>query len=209
MALGVVLALAASSCGGSKAKTSAATTSALTATTPSVPQGQPTQTGTQGNAACQSIPHPGGFKAVFGRRSSAAAAEALRQRAESRGFKGLDVEENACGSYSVTLPGLTDAKQFAAFRAEAKSAGFDVTLRCEAPPDNDGDIEAVFGFRRTHHLAVALKALVVHRGFIGAEIEMDGCNHWSVVVGGITSAVEKAFAAEALSAGFHVTFEPS
>jgi len=204
-----VLALAASGCGGSKANTAAAPTTSptATATAPVVTQ---TQTAAKGNAACQSIPHPGGFKAVFGRRSSAAAAEALRQQAESRGFKGLDVEENACGSFSVTLPGLTDAKQFAAFKAEAKSAGFDVTLRCEAPPDNDNDVEAVFGFRRTHHLAVGLKALVVHRGFITAKIEMDGCNHWSVVVDGLTSAaMEKAFAAEARSAGFHVTFERS
>ncbi|MGZ4396337.1 MAG: hypothetical protein ACXVZ2_13355, partial [Gaiellaceae bacterium] len=69
---------------------------------------------------------------------------------------------------------------------------------------------AVFGFRTTHAQAVKLKRLVVHRGFVGAEIERDACDHWSVVVNGITpAAMQKSFAAEASSAGFKVTFEPS
>jgi len=210
--LGIMLALAASGCGG-KTTSGAATTSAAAATpatTTAAAPAQPAGTVKTGNAACQSIPHPGGLKAVFGRRSSAGAAEALRSQAESRGFKGLDVEENGCGNFSVTLPGLADSKQFAAFKAEAKSAGFVVTLRCEALPDNDGDFEAVFGVRSTHHGAVNLKRLVVHRGFVGADIEEDACDRWSVVVNGITTAgMQKSFAAEASSAGFHVTFEPS
>ncbi len=204
----ILLALAASGCGG-KAASGPATTAAAGGT--NAPAVQPTgSTVTTGNAACQSIPHPGGLKAVFARRSSAQAAEALRAQAESRGFKGLDVEENGCGNFYVTLPGLLDNKQFAAFKAEAKSAGFDVTLRCEGTPGTQGGTEAVFGFRRTHHLAVALKKLVVHRGFVSAEINEDSCNHWSVVVPGITStAMAKAFAAEARSAGFTVTFRPN
>ncbi len=208
-----MLALAASGC-GSKATSGAASTAAAPATTaataPAVVTTQPTTTTAQGADACQSIPHPGGLKAVFARRSSAAAAEALRQQAETKGFKGLDVEEKGCGSFYVTLPGLADLKQFAAFKAEAKSAGFVVTLRCEPAADDDGDYEAVFGFRKTHAQAVNLKGLVVQRGFVGAEIEMDACDHWSVVVNGITTAaMQKSFAAEASSAGFKVTFEPS
>ncbi len=203
---GVALAFAAAGC-GSKATSGAATTSAAApAATPSQPAGSTEQ----GDAACQSIPHPGGVRAVWPRRSSAAAAEAVRQEAESRGFQGLDVEERGCGNFYVTLPGLTDLKQFAAFKAEAKSAGFAVRVLCESPPDDNGDTEAVFGFRRTHRLAVNLKRLVVERGFVGAEIEMDACDHWSVVVDGLTSdSMQKDFAAEARSAGFTVTFRPS
>jgi D-arabinose 5-phosphate isomerase GutQ len=57
---------------------------------------------------------------------------------------------------------------------------------------------------------VALKRIVVARGFISAEIRQESCDRWSVVVGGIKSGkTAKDFAAEARSAGFTVTFESS
>jgi hypothetical protein len=206
--LGLTLALLAAGC-GSNAKTAADTASPVGTTSANLPY-PPTGTN-KSDAACQSVPHPGGLKAVFARRSSAAAAEAMRKQAEGRGFQGLDIEEQGCGNFYVTLPGLADVKQFAAFKAEAKSAGFDVTLRCEPPPSTDNSgMEAVFGFRRTHRQAVALKRIVVARGFISAEIRQESCDRWSVVVGGIKSGkTAKDFAAEARSAGFTVTFESS
>jgi hypothetical protein len=207
--LGLTLAVVAVGC-GSGAKTAADTGSPAAGTTSANLPNPGTRTN-KGDAACQSVPHPGGLKAVFARRSTAAAAEALRTQAEGRGFQGLDIEEQGCGNFYVTLPGLADAKQFAAFKAEAKSAGFDVTLRCEPPPVQDtGDLVAVFGLRRTHRLAVGLKRLVVGRGFISAEIRQESCNQWSVFVEGIKPGkTAKDFAAEARSAGFKVTFEPS
>jgi len=204
--IAVSVALVAAGCGSSAKTTSGGGGSGTSA----APAAQPTTTTGKGSPVCQSNPHPGGTKAVFGQRSSATAAEALRQKAESRGFKGLDVQEAGCGVFLVTLPGLTGAQQFAQFKAEAKTAGFDVTMRCEAAPSNQTGNEAVFGWRRTHHEAVNLKRVVVHNGFVTALIIEDGCYHWSVVVPGITSdKMARDFAAEARSAGFKVTFRPS
>ena len=135
---------------------------------------------------------------------------ALRKRAASRGFSELDVEERGCGNYYVTLPGLTDMAQFAAFKAEAKSAGFAVTPRCDPTLIADGSVEAVFGTRRSIAAANTLRRRVAGHGFRTATIKQVACDRWSVIVPGITSKkVAKAFAIEARGAGFTVTFEPS
>lgn len=72
----------------------------------------------------------------------------------------------------------------------------------------DGDIEAVFGRFDLHADAAAELRRVLERGFIGSQIESDGCGRLKVVVHGIrTLAVGRELQSEIRSEGLDVTLE--
>jgi hypothetical protein len=66
----------------------------------------------------------------------------------------------------------------------------------------------VFGRRRTQAAANRFAAAAVKKGFIGTQVVQDRCADWAVVLYGLKTASQRqAFAQEARTAGFPVTFE--
>ncbi len=76
---------------------------------------------------CRTHALTGGLNAVFGHRSTRPAAEQLAAQAESVGFTGLVVQQDACGDWEVDLPGLESPAQRSEFRAQAESVGLPIT----------------------------------------------------------------------------------
>lgn len=74
--------------------------------------------------------HDARWEAVFGSRLTERAANALRARAAAVGFRNLELLRDPCsGTWRVQLDDIESLSQAREFKAEAKSAGFAVTLR--------------------------------------------------------------------------------
>ena len=79
---------------------------------------------------------------------------------------------------------------------------------CVHPATTDGDIDAVFGYFDSESEAASVRDRALEVGFIGTELEWNGCGRVRVAVGGIpTLAVGHEFADEARGVGFEVTLE--
>jgi hypothetical protein len=72
-------------------------------------------------------------EAVFGRYSTTAAAEAVRERALHSGFKGVQLEADGCGLFKVTLHGIPSLAVGRDFVAEAEKVGFHPSLEQAGP----------------------------------------------------------------------------
>ena len=79
-------------------------------------------------ALCTNPPAATGMTAIFGSGLSYAAAVALRNRVAAVGFTAAAVEPLSCADWRVALGGFTSMANFRDFAAEAKRAGFPVTL---------------------------------------------------------------------------------
>jgi hypothetical protein len=77
---------------------------------------------------CRSTPPRGGLAAVFGHRRTQRRAVVLMRAATAKGFQGLQVQQDRCGDWEVDLYGVGTAKQRAALRREAASAGYHLTF---------------------------------------------------------------------------------
>jgi hypothetical protein len=77
---------------------------------------------------CRSHPVEGGLAAVFGHRQSRAQAQQLLRLAESKGFRGLRVQQDNCGDWEVDLYGLKTPAARRELAAEARRAGLHVTF---------------------------------------------------------------------------------
>jgi len=79
---------------------------------------------------------------------------------------------------------------------------------CVHPARMDGDIDAVFGYFDTELEAAGVRDRALAVGFVGTEMEWNGCGRVRVAVGGIpTLAVGQAFADQARGVGLEVTLE--
>jgi hypothetical protein len=79
---------------------------------------------------------------------------------------------------------------------------------CVRPATSDGDIIAVFGYFDSEQEAVVLRDRALEVGFVGTELEPDGCGRVRVAVGGITTlTVGREFAEQASGVGLDVTLE--
>jgi hypothetical protein len=196
---------------GSTGPTSATGPGATDAAPP--PPAPVTTAGAPGTAACTTTPAPGGWSAVFGERRTREAADGLRDRAESLGFKGLSIDQQGCSRFVVVLHGLSSREQATEFGREARTAGLRVRVGCSSAVKNNGEWNAVFGYRKTEAAARRLETRVSGpgAGFQFVEVDEDACGRgWRVYVGGLTTpAVRKEFRREAKSVGFEVTFVPS
>jgi hypothetical protein len=77
---------------------------------------------------CRSQAPAGGVNAVFGHRRTRREALRLAARATAFGFRGLDVQQDACNDWEVDLKGLRTAAQRRDFRSEAASVGFHIVF---------------------------------------------------------------------------------
>lgn len=79
---------------------------------------------------------------------------------------------------------------------------------CVRPATVDGDIDAVFGYFDSEREAVLLRDRALEVGFLGTEIQWNGCGRVRVGVGGIpTLDVGRQLAEEAHAVGLEVTLE--
>jgi hypothetical protein len=161
-------------------------------------------------AACKVPLHVvSGWEAVFGVRTTRSAAETLRIKAGRAGFRNLLVERVGCPKWAVALHGLANRQQGRELAAEAKPAGFAVTLKCHPVLDLDGDWQAVFGYFTTRAAAEAMRTRAGRAGFKHLDILRNICtSRYYVELDDIaTLAQAREFKAEAKASGFAVTIK--
>lgn len=79
---------------------------------------------------------------------------------------------------------------------------------CVHPAEQDGDIDAVFGYFDDELAAAAVRNRALEVGFVGTELAWNGCGRVRVAVGGIpTLDVGREFVEQARTVGFEVTLE--
>ena len=79
---------------------------------------------------------------------------------------------------------------------------------CVRPATEDGDIDAVFGYFDDELAAASVRDRALEVGFVGTELEWNGCGRVRVAVGGIpTLEVGHEFVEQARGVGFEVTLE--
>jgi hypothetical protein len=149
-----------------------------------------------------------GISAVFGHRTTFAAAGALRRTAEGLGFPGLIIQRRGCGDYAALLVGLSNLAQAKDFQREVASRSRQVTLECRTYAPRGG-LNAVFGHRSTRRAAQLLEARANAMGFSGLDVQQDTCGDWEVDLRGLrTAAQRREFRLEAAPRGFQIRFEP-
>ncbi len=78
--------------------------------------------------ACVPPPGRGPYKVLFGRFSSADAAQTFAARALAVGFKGLSVQQDSCSRWEVALYQIPSERVGHEIQAEARSARLTVTV---------------------------------------------------------------------------------
>ncbi len=149
-----------------------------------------------------------GPEVVFGRASTAAAAETLRQKVAGVGFKNAAVEQE-CSGYRVVVRGYDTFDTAVAVQAEAtRRTAFRPTVECYQAPDKGGELEAVLGYGRDLPSARTLQDLAASRGYVGTKIEPEACGGYEVIVTGFTDrAAADSFVSTAYSIGFDARLE--
>jgi len=80
-------------------------------------------------ADCVRIAHTDGdLKVVFGRASTAVAADALLEHVLKSGFQGSQIEPDGCGLLEVSVHGIPTLKVGREVVAEAKTVGVSATV---------------------------------------------------------------------------------
>jgi hypothetical protein len=150
-----------------------------------------------------------GLEAVFGRFKTHADAIAFRNKIAQQGFVNGNVIQG-CDGFRVVIRGLDSFDQGVDLQAEAAQVSLPVTLECIEAKDDVGELEAVFGHRRTRFDAQVLVNRAAALGFEGMQIESDPCGGYEVLEKGLTSREQAGeFVAEAKSVGFDVVIESS
>jgi hypothetical protein len=147
---------------------------------------------------------------VFGHFTTPLQGLPTKLKAQRSGFRGLTFERDWCDDVELMVEGLDTPEQRAEFAREASSA--DLVVSFEAPDSQKGSpgdlVTAVYGHRRTLAFANRLQWAISAVGFReNNDIIRVGFRDWKVVVYGIPADVQTAYAQQAASAGFRVTFE--
>ena len=83
-----------------------------------------------------------------------------------------------------------------------------IAAACVQAPQSRAHDEAVFGHFATRGAAAKIATRARAVGFRNVNVENEGCGDWKVYVGGAdTQQQRSSFAAEALKAGFPITFQ--
>ncbi len=144
---------------------------------------------------------------MFGRPATAAAADTLRTKVLTAGFKGATVEQE-CNDYKVVVRGYDTYDTAVALQAEAQRTSLRPTVECYQAPDKDGALEAVLGYGRDLASARTLQDLASSRGYVRTKLEPAACGGYEIMVTGFSDeASAQSFVSTAYSIGFDARLE--
>lgn len=150
-----------------------------------------------------------GLEVVLGRRSTSAKAAQLRTQALRQGFQNANIIPG-CNEFRVVIRGMEVYDVAVDLQSEARRAGYAATVECIKGKDDVGELEAVFGHRRSRPEAQTLVANAAQEGFVGLKLEPDPCGGFEVYVSGFKNRAEgEDFRDQARKNGFPVELENS
>jgi hypothetical protein len=158
--------------------------------------------GKQPEQECGRTENVSGLEVVFGRFPTEAAANSFRGTVTARGFQNANVIQG-CDGFRVVIRGMEDFDTAVGLQTEARKSKFAATIECIKGKEDVGDLEVVFGHRRTRADARELVGRAAQSGFNGLQLEPDPCGGFEARIRGFSSRSEaEDYVAQARRAGF-------
>jgi hypothetical protein len=158
---------------------------------------------------CGRVEFVSGLEAVFGRFKTQPAAERFRTSIVRLGFQNASIIPG-CDGFRVVVRGIENYDIGVELQSEARHAKLTATIECIKGKDDVGELEVVFGHRRTRLEAQQLVARAASVGFTGLQLEPDPCGGFEVMFNGFTSRTQaEEFVGETRGAGFDAVIEKS
>jgi hypothetical protein len=139
--------------------------------------------------ACTTPVFENGIDVVFGRATTQAAAERITKRAETVGFQGVKTVRETCRVWKSAFRGLNSYDVAVALQAEARRVHLLPTVECMHAQEI-GQIQAIFGTRRTLGDLQAVIAQAVSFGYVGLKTKTGPCGGYQAFVAGFKSRAE-------------------
>jgi hypothetical protein len=156
------------------------------------------------------IEYTSGLEVVFKRFKTHPPAVAFRNKVVSNGFQNASIIEGCDGFFRVVVRGIDSFDVAVDLQSEAKTVAYDTTVECIKGKDDVGELEVVFGHRRTRAEAAELVSRAAAMGFVGLQLEPDACGGFEVMIHGFQDRAEaEDFVLEAQTHGFDAVIETS
>jgi hypothetical protein len=139
--------------------------------------------------SCTTPVFQNGIDVVFGRASTQAAADRITRKAEIVGFKGVKTVRETCGTWKSAFRGLNSYDTAVALQAEARRVKLFPTVECVLAQEI-GQLQAIFGTRRTLSDLDALIAQATNFGYVGLKTRTAPCGGYQAYVAGFKSRAE-------------------
>lgn len=157
---------------------------------------------------CGHVEYTSGLELVFKHFKTEAAADTYRDDVVREGFQNASVVPGC--DFRVVVRGMESFDVAVELQAEALRVHRPATIECIQGKDDVGELEAVFGHRRTRAEAEALVTQAADSGFVGLQLEPDPCGGFEVMLKGFRDRTQAGeFVSEAKTHGFDVTVEES
>jgi hypothetical protein len=156
------------------------------------------------------IEYTSGLEVVFKRFKPHPPAVAFRNQVVGNGFQNASIIEGCDGFFRVVVRGVESFDVAVDLQAEAKTVAYDTTVECIKGKDDVGELEVLFGHRRTRAEAAELVSRAAASGFVGLLLEPDACGGFEVMIHGFQDRDQADdFVREARTYGFGAVIEKS
>jgi hypothetical protein len=136
--------------------------------------------------ACATPLYQNGLDVVFGRASSKTAADGVVRRAQRVGFRDVKAVQESCRVWKAVLRGLDSFDTAVGVQAEARRVHLLPTVEC-AKADETGQLQAIFGTRRTVGELAQVIQTAGSFGYVGLKTKRAPCGGYQAYVAGFTS----------------------
>lgn len=146
---------------------------------------------------------------MFAHTTSVTQAIPIQRALAVKGFKGIQLEVDACDDIELEVSGVDLPAQRLALGKEADRVNVPVSFESqdEQKQNRPGEVTAVFGTLPTLKRASALQGAIAVKGWRENDIVRLSLHSWKVIVAHVPSAAKTSFAAEARRAGYSVSFQ--
>lgn len=155
--------------------------------------------------SCTTPVYQNGLDVVFGRASTQTKADQITRKAVSVGFKGVVTVRDTCAVWKSALRGLNSYDVAVGVQSEARRVRLHPTIECVRAQEI-GQLQAIFGTRRTLSDLQALLDLAARYGYTNLKTKTAPCGGYQAYIAGFTSRAQADGFAQEVSqrTGLHV-----
>jgi len=155
--------------------------------------------------SCTTPSFQNGVDVVFGRAKTEAAADRITRRAQAVGFGDTRTVRDTCAVWKSALRGLDNYDTAVGVQNEARRVRLFPTVECVLQQEI-GQLQAIFGTRRTLADLQAVVAQANNFGYVGLKTKRAPCGGYQAYVAGFKSRGEADSFAQTASqrTGLHV-----
>jgi len=155
--------------------------------------------------SCTTPVYQNGLDIVFGRAKTQAAADRITRRAATIGFQGVKTVRDTCKVWKSALRGINSFDIAVAIQTEARRGRIYPTIECVTAQEI-GQLQAIFGTRRTMAEVQDLIGQANNFGYVGLKVKTAPCGGYQAYIAGFSSREQADSFAQTASqrTGLHV-----